>query len=82
MFYHIPLIALELLPLLKATPGSHLEFVNSISYCNVTSEDIAPLIEDPSAKALPFLNGAERWTKQHAYYEAKLMSHVGSAGLG
>lgn len=67
------LIALELLPLLKATPGSVLEFVNSISYCNVTSQDVAPLLEDPKANALQFFNDVERWTTQKAYYEAKLM---------
>ncbi|PNP47765.1 hypothetical protein THARTR1_10450 [Trichoderma harzianum] len=67
------LISLELLPLLKATPGSVLEFVNSISYCNVTSQDVAPLLEDPKANALEFFNDVERWTTQKAYYEAKLM---------
>ncbi|KAL7940466.1 putative short-chain dehydrogenase [Trichoderma barbatum] len=67
------LIALELLPILKATPGSVLEFVNSISYCNVTSQDVAPLLEDQKANALQFFNNAERWTTQRAYYEAKLM---------
>lgn len=67
------LIALELLPLLKATSGSVLEFVNSISYCNVTSEDVAPLLSNPRANALEYFNDAERWTTQRAYYEAKLM---------
>ncbi|KAI0187291.1 putative short-chain dehydrogenase [Xylaria flabelliformis] len=67
------LVAIELLPLLKATPGSVLEFVTSISYCNVTSEDVAPLLEDPSAGALAFFNNPERWTTQRGYYEAKMM---------
>jgi len=67
------LITLELLPLLKATPGSVLEFVNSISYCNVTSQDVAPLLDNPTASALDYFNNAERWTTQRAYYEAKLM---------
>ncbi|KAK7756049.1 hypothetical protein SLS62_001992 [Diatrype stigma] len=67
------LIALELLPLLRSTPGSVLEFVNSISYCNVTSADVAPLVDDPAASALAFFNDAERWTTQRAYYEAKLL---------
>lgn len=67
------LIALELLPLLKVTPGSVLEFVNSISYCNVTSQDVAGIVDDPTASALEYFNDAERWTTQRAYYEAKLM---------
>lgn len=67
------LIALELLPLLKATPGSVLEFVNSISYCNVTSQDVAPLLDNPTASTLEYFNDTERWTTKRAYYEAKLM---------
>ncbi|KAI8631478.1 putative short-chain dehydrogenase [Xylariaceae sp. FL1651] len=67
------LVAVELLPLLRATPGSVLEFVTSISYCNVTSLDVAPLIEDPSASALKFFNDPGRWTTQRGYYEAKMM---------
>ncbi|KAI0536213.1 putative short-chain dehydrogenase [Xylaria digitata] len=67
------LVAIELLPLLKATPVSALEFVNSISYCNVTSEDVARLIEDPSASVLEFFNDPSRWTAQKGYYEAKLL---------
>ncbi|KAF2964321.1 hypothetical protein GQX73_g9257 [Xylaria multiplex] len=54
------LVAMELLPLLRATPGSASEFVNSISYCNVTSEDVAPLIDEPSASALEFFNDPSR----------------------
>lgn len=75
------LIALELLPLLKATPGSVLEFVNSISYCNVSSEDVRPLLEDPSLNVLDYFNSADRWTMQRAYYEAKLMSMFVLQGL-
>lgn len=67
------LLAVELLPLLRATPGSVLEFVNSISYCNVASEDVAPLLADPARGALAYFNGRERWTAQRAYYEAKLL---------
>ncbi|KAK8093294.1 NAD(P)-binding protein [Apiospora kogelbergensis] len=67
------LLAIELLPLLSATPGSVLEFVNSISYCNVTSQDVAPLLDDPAMSTLAYFNGPERWTTQRAYYEAKLM---------
>ncbi|KAK8849241.1 short-chain dehydrogenase [Apiospora arundinis] len=67
------LLAIELLPLLRATPGSVLEFVNSISYCNVTSQDVAPLLDDPAMSTLAYFNGPERWTTQRAYYEAKLM---------
>ncbi|KAM7216741.1 Short-chain dehydrogenase sdnK [Rhypophila decipiens] len=71
------LLALELLPLLQQTPGSVLEFVNSISYCNVTSEDIAPFMRklerQKDASALEFFNDPERWTTQRAYYEAKLL---------
>lgn len=66
------LLSLELLPLLHAT-GGVLEFVNSISYCNVTSEDIAELLDNPHANSLEFFNGPGRWTTQRAYYEAKLM---------
>lgn len=50
-----------------------LEFVNSISYCNVTSQDVAGIVDDPTASALEYFNDAERWTTQRAYYEAKLM---------
>ncbi|KAI1261793.1 UDP-Glycosyltransferase/glycogen phosphorylase [Xylariaceae sp. FL1019] len=67
------LVALELLPRLKSTQGSVLEFVNSISYCNVTSEDVAPLMENPNQSALEYFNDPQRWTQQRAYYEAKLM---------
>ncbi|KAM7200696.1 Short-chain dehydrogenase sdnK [Naviculisporaceae sp. PSN 640] len=72
------LLAMELMPLLQSTPGSVLEFVNSISYCNVTSQDIAPFFSsskeaNSSSSALEFFNDPERWTTQRAYYEAKLM---------
>lgn len=69
------LLAVELMPLLQSTPGSVLEFVNSISYCNVTSEDVAPLLsqEGASTCVLEFFNEPARWTTQRAYYEAKLM---------
>lgn len=75
------LIALQLLPLLKDTPGSVLEFVNSISYCNVTSQDVAPLVDNPSANALEYFNNAERWTTQRAYFEAKLVLMLILQGL-
>nr|A0A1B4XBH5.1 RecName: Full=Short-chain dehydrogenase sdnK; AltName: Full=Sordarin/hypoxysordarin biosynthesis cluster protein K [Sordaria araneosa]BAV32155.1 short-chain dehydrogenase/reductase [Sordaria araneosa] len=72
------LLALEFLPLLQSTPGSVVESVNSISYCNVTSEDISPLLSSQdeatgTTSALDFFNNPERWTTQRAYYEAKLM---------
>jgi NAD(P)-dependent dehydrogenase (short-subunit alcohol dehydrogenase family) len=67
------LVAIELLPLLKATPGSVLEFVDSVAYCNVTSKDVAPLVEDPSASTLEFFNNPERWTTERGYGEAKLL---------
>ncbi|KAK4210610.1 short-chain dehydrogenase sdnK [Rhypophila decipiens] len=79
------LLALELLPLLQRTPGSVLEFVNSISYCNVTSEDIAPFMPNlegqKDASALEFFNDPERWTTQRAYYEAKLLLMFVLGGL-
>ncbi|KAM7195189.1 Short-chain dehydrogenase sdnK [Rhypophila sp. PSN 637] len=79
------LLALELLPLLRKTPGSVLEFVNSISYCNVTSEDVAPLMRklerQKDASALKFFNDPERWTTQRAYYEAKLLLMFVLGGL-
>ncbi|KAH8198416.1 hypothetical protein TruAng_007400 [Truncatella angustata] len=67
------LLAIELLPLLKATPSSVLEFVSSVSYCNVTSEDLAAILREPSANTLQFFNDSHRWTKQRGYCEAKLL---------
>lgn len=72
-------LALELTPLLQRA-GGVLEFVSSISYCNVSSEDIAPFFAEGEGdlgnkrgSVLEFFNGAERWTTQRAYYETKLM---------
>lgn len=67
------LLAIELLPLLKATPGSVLEFVGSVGHTHVTSEHVAPLIQDPSASTLEFFNSPDRWTVEKGYCEAKLL---------
>lgn len=67
------LVAIELLPLLKSTPGSVLEFVGSIGHTHVTSEHVAPLIKDPSASALAFFNSPDRWSLEKGYCEPKLL---------
>ncbi|OKL57475.1 hypothetical protein UA08_07199 [Talaromyces atroroseus] len=76
------LLAIELLPLLKRTPGSILEFVGSCGYCNVTSQQLAPMLEPdtpaaaPAAgdlKVLEYFNRADRWTMESGYCEPKLL---------
>jgi NAD(P)-dependent dehydrogenase (short-subunit alcohol dehydrogenase family) len=67
------LLAIELLPLLKNTPSSVLEFVGSVGHTHVTSEHVAPLIQDPSASTLAFFNSPDRWTVEKSYCEAKLL---------
>ncbi|KAH8696402.1 putative short-chain dehydrogenase [Talaromyces proteolyticus] len=67
------LVTVELLPLLKATPGSVLEFVDSAGYCNVMSKDVSPILDDESASTLQFFNDPKRWTLERGYCEPKLL---------
>jgi Enoyl-(Acyl carrier protein) reductase len=71
------LLAVELLPLLRNTPGSILEFVGSCGYCNVSSKQVAPLLQSSTGgaelKVLEFLNGRERWSMEAGYCEPKLL---------
>lgn len=72
------LLAIELLPLLKKTPGSILNFVGSIGFTNVTSQQIKPALDairsrKSDAKVLEFFNDAQRWKPEESYCEAKLL---------
>lgn len=74
------LLAIELLPLLKQTPGSVLSFVGSTGYCNVSSQQLRPILDmitntpaTEDANALQFFNNAQRWNPEAGYCEAKLL---------
>ncbi|EED13107.1 short-chain dehydrogenase, putative [Talaromyces stipitatus ATCC 10500] len=74
------LLAIELLPLLRRTSGSILEFVGSTGYCNVTSQQIRPVLDRTTnsmstedVDALKFFNDEKRWNPEGSYCEAKLL---------
>lgn len=74
------LLAIELLPLLKQTPGSVLNFVGSTGYTNVTSQQLKPILDKiansqatEDVNALGFFNNAKRWNPEVGYCEAKLL---------
>lgn len=76
------LLAVELMPLLKRTPGSILQFVSSMGHLRVSSEHVAPVIKALSherehgherVSVLEFFNGRERWDVERGYCEAKLL---------
>lgn len=74
------LLAVELLPLLKQAPGSVLNFVGSTGYCNVTSQQLKPILDkianNPATEnvdVLGFFNDAQRWNPEAGYCEAKLL---------
>lgn len=74
------LLAIELLPLLRQTPGSVLNFVGSTGYCNVTSQQFKPILEKISngqstedVSVLEFFNDEQRWNPEAGYCEAKLL---------